>query len=67
MPITRIQDIVEELEQLHSGIFATRQETRVLARLLGVEDQLNDALLKHQSRLESENRQRQQRRCVPRQ
>ena len=62
MPITRIQDIVEELEQLRSEIFATRQETRVLARLLGVEDQLNVALLEHQSQQDAEHRQRQHRR-----
>jgi hypothetical protein len=34
MPITKMQDIVEELEHLRSEIVATRQETRVLARLL---------------------------------
>ena len=32
MPISRMQDIVEELEHLRSEIVATRQETRVLAR-----------------------------------
>jgi hypothetical protein len=62
MPITKTQDIVEELELLRSEIVATRQETRVLARLLGVEDQLNAALLEHQVQQESEHQQRQQRR-----
>ena len=62
MPITKMQDIVEELEQLRSEIVATWQETRVLARLLGIEDQLNAALLEHQAQQEAENRQRQQRR-----
>jgi len=62
MPITKMQDIVEELEHLRSEIVATRQETRVLARLLGVEDQLNAALLEHQIQQESDARARQQRR-----
>ena len=61
MPITKMQDIVEELEQLRSEIVATRQETRVLARLLGVEDQLNAALLDHQTQQEADARARQQR------
>ena len=62
MPITKMQDIVEELEHLRSEIVATRQETRVLARLLGVEDQLNAALLEHQIQQEADARARQQRR-----
>jgi len=61
MPITKMQDIVEELEHLRSEIVATRQETRVLARLLGVEDQLNAALLEHQIQQEADARARQQR------
>jgi hypothetical protein len=40
MPITRVQDVVDELEQLRSEIIAT---------------------LEHQTQLESENWQRQQR------
>lgn len=62
MPITKMQDIVEELEHLRSEIVATRQETRVLARLLGVEEQLNAALLEHQIQQEADARARQQRR-----
>ena len=62
MPITKMQDIVEELEQLRSEIIATRQETRILAELLGVGDRFDQVLLEHQTQLESENRQRQQRR-----
>jgi Holliday junction resolvasome RuvABC endonuclease subunit len=62
MPITKTKDIVEELEHLRSEIIATRQETRVLARLLGVEDQLNAALLEHQIQQEADARARQQRR-----
>ena len=62
MPITKMQDIVEELEHLRSEIVATRQETRFLARLLGVEDQLNAALLEHQIQQEADARARQQRR-----
>ena len=61
MPITKMQDIVEELEQLRSEIVATLQETRVLARLLGVKDQLNAALLEHQAKQEADARARQQR------
>ena len=61
MPITKMQDIVEELELLRTEIVATRQETRVLARLLGVEDQLNAALLEHQVQQDAEARERQQR------
>ena len=53
----KTQDIIDELEQLRSEIVATRQETRVLARLLGVEDQLNAALLEHQSQQASESQQ----------
>ena len=62
MPITKMQDVVEELEQLRSEIIATRQETRILAELLGIGDRFDQALLEHQTQLESENRQRQQRR-----
>ena len=62
MPITKMQDIVEELELLRSEILATRQEIRILAELLGVRDRFDQALLEHQTQLESENRQRQQRR-----
>lgn len=61
MPITKMQDIVEELEQLRSEIVATRRETRVLARLLGVEDQLNAALLEHQTQQEADDRARKHR------
>jgi len=57
-----MQDIVEDLEHLRSEIVATRQETRFLARLLGVEDQLNAALLEHQIQQEADARARQQRR-----
>ena len=60
MPITKMQDIVEEL--LRSEIAATRQETRILAELLGVRDRFDQLLLEHQAQQESENRQRQQRR-----
>ena len=62
MPITKMQDIVEELEMLRTEIAATRQETRVLAELLGVGDRFDQALLEHQAQQEAENRQRQQRR-----
>ena len=62
MPITKTQDIVEELELLRTEILATRQEIRILAELLGVRDRFDQALLEHQTQLESENRQRQQRR-----
>jgi hypothetical protein len=62
MPITKKQDIIDELSELRSEIVATRQETRVLARLLGVEDQLNAALLEHQVQQDAEAREHQQRR-----
>ena len=62
MPITKTQDIVEELELLRTEIAATRQETRILAELLGIGDRFDQVLLEHQAQLESENRQRQQRR-----
>ena len=62
MPITKKQDIIDELSELRSEIVATRQETRVLARLLGVEDQLNAALLEHQVQQDAEAREYQQRR-----
>ena len=42
MPITKMQDVVEEL--------------------LGIGDRFDQALLEHETQLESENRQRQQRR-----
>ena len=61
MPITKMQDIVEELELLRTEILATRQEIWILAELLGVRDRFDQALLEHQTQLESENRQRQQR------
>jgi len=47
MPITKTQDIVEELELLRTEIAATRQETRILAELLGIGDRFDQALLKH--------------------
>ena len=56
MPITKTQDIVEELELLRTEIAATRQETRILAELLGIGDRFD------QAQQESENRQQQQRR-----
>ena len=62
MPITKMQDVVEELELLRTEIIATRQEIRILAELLGMGDRFDQALLEHQTQLESENRQRQQRR-----
>ena len=62
MPITKMQDVVEELEQLRSEIVGTRQETRISAELLGIGDRFDQALLEHQTQLESENQQRQQRR-----
>ena len=62
MPITKMRDVVDELEQLRSEIIATRQETRILAELLGVRDRFDQLLLEHQAQQESENRQRQQRR-----
>ena len=62
MPITKTKDLIDELEQLRSEIIATRQETRILAELLGIGDRFDQALLKHQTQLESENQQRRQRR-----
>ena len=62
MPITKTQDIEEELELLRTEIIATRQEIRILAELLGMGDRFDQALLEHETQLESENRQRQQRR-----
>ena len=62
MPITKMRDVVDELEQLRSEIITTRQETRILAELLGVRDRFDQGLLEHQTQQESENRQRQQRR-----
>ena len=62
MPITKMQDVVEELELLRTEISATRQEIRILARLLGVEDQLNAALLEHQAQQEADARARKNRR-----
>jgi hypothetical protein len=56
MPITKTQDIVEELELLRTEIAATRQEIRILAELLGVGDRFD------QAQQESEHQQRQQRR-----
>ena len=62
MPITKTQVLIDKLEQLRTEIASTRQEIRILAELLGIGDQFDQALLKHQTQLESENRQRQQRR-----
>ena len=62
MPITKMQDVVEELEMLRTEISATRQELRILSELLWVRDRFDQALLEHQAQQESENRQRQQRR-----
>jgi hypothetical protein len=62
MPITKTKDIVEELEMLRTEIVATRQETRVLAELLGVRDRFDQVLLEQQAQQQAENRQRQQRR-----
>ena len=62
MPITKTQDIVEELELLRTEIAATRQETRILAELLGIGDRLDQALLEHQSNQEADTSERQQRR-----
>ena len=62
MPITKMQDIVEELEQLRSEIIATRQETRILAELLGVGDRFDQALLEHQAQQEADARARKHRR-----
>ena len=62
MPITKMRDVVDELEQLRSEIITTRQETRILAELLGVRDRFDQLLPEHQAQQESENRQRQQRR-----
>ena len=62
MPITKMQDIVEELEQLRSEIAATRQETRILAELLGVRDRFDQLLLEHQAQQESDARARKHRR-----
>jgi len=39
MPITKTQDIVEELELLRTEIASVRRQVRVLAKLTGVEDQ----------------------------
>ena len=62
MPITKTQVLIDKLEQLRTEIASTRQEIRILAELLGIGNQFDQALLKHQTQLESENRQRQQRR-----
>ena len=62
MPITKMQDVVEELELLRTEIIATRREIRILSELLGIGDRFDQALLEHETQLESENRQRQQRR-----
>ena len=62
MPITKTQDIVEELELLRTEILATRQEIRILAELLGVRDRFDQALLEHQIQQEADARARQQRR-----
>jgi hypothetical protein len=61
MPITGTKQIIEELESLRLEISAVRREVRVLARLLGVEDQLNAALLEHQTQQEADDRARKHR------
>jgi hypothetical protein len=43
MPITKTQDIVEELELIRTETAATRQEIRVLAELLGIRDRFDQA------------------------
>ena len=60
MPITKMQDIVEELELLRTKIAATRQEIRILAELLGIGDRFDQALLEHQAQQEAEAKERQQ-------
>ena len=62
MPITKTKDLIDELEQLRSEIIATRQETRVLAELLGVGDRFEQALLEHQTQQEADARARKHRR-----
>jgi hypothetical protein len=62
MPITKTQDVVEELEMLRTEIIATRQETRILAELLGVGDRFDQALLEHQAQQEADARARKHRR-----
>jgi len=57
MPITKTQDIVEELELLRTEIASVRRQVRVLARLTSVEDQWVEELL----RLQEEDEQRQAR------
>ena len=57
MPITKTQDIEEELELLRSEIASVRREVRVLAKLTGVEEQWVEELL----RLQAEDEQRQAR------
>ena len=57
MPITKTQDIVEELELLRTEIASVRRQVRVLAKLTGVEDQWVEELL----RLQEEDEQRQAR------
>ena len=57
MPITKTQDIVEELELLRTEIASVRRQVRVLAKLTGVEDQWVEELL----RLQAEDEQRQAR------
>ena len=61
MPITKTKDIIEELELLRTEIAATRQETRILAELLGVGDRFDQALLEHQAKQDAEARERLQR------
>ena len=62
MPITKMRDVVDELEQLRSEIITTRQETRILAELLGVRDRFDQALLEHQTQQEADARARKHRR-----
>ena len=62
MPITKMQDVVEELELLRTEIAAIRQETRILAELLEVGDRFEQALLEHQTQQEADARARKHRR-----
>ena len=57
MPITKMQDVVEELELLRTEIASVRREVRVLAKLTGIEDQWVEELL----RLQAKDEQRQAR------
>ena len=50
MPITKMQDVVEELELLRTEIASVRREVRVLAKLTGIEDQWVEELLRLQAK-----------------